>query len=132
MKPARVIFSLLIVIGFFLVFVLKQWKEPAQHEVFDRHPAHLVYSKHALCRMDCRHINRDEIAEIMDKGIINLNKSFRNNGPCPTYALQGRTTSGDELRVVFAQCADETKVVTCYNLEKDFECHCPGDENKYH
>jgi hypothetical protein len=29
--------------------------------------------------------------------------------------------------VVFAQCDDETKVVTCYNLEEDFDCHCPGD-----
>jgi hypothetical protein len=33
--------------------------------------------------------------------------------------------------VIFAQCRKETKVVTCYNLQQDFECDCPGDENKY-
>jgi hypothetical protein len=32
--------------------------------------------------------------------------------------------------VIFAQCNDETKVVTCYNLEEDSDCHCPGDQNK--
>lgn len=131
MKPARVIFSLLIVLGFFLVFILKQWKEPSQHELFDRHPASIIYTKHALCRMDCRHISKEEIGEIIDKGVINLNKSNRNGRPCPTYALQGITSSGDDIRVIFAQCATETKVITCYNLKQDFECHCPGDENKH-
>lgn len=130
MKPASVIFSLLVVLGFFLVFILKRWKEPPQHELFDRHPAQLYYTKHALCRMDCRHISKEEITEIMNKGTINLNKSNRTDRPCPTFALQGRTSSGENLRVVFAQCSNETKVVTCYNLEQDFECRCPGDENK--
>ncbi|GAA4734458.1 DUF4258 domain-containing protein [Flavisolibacter ginsenosidimutans] len=130
MKPAKVVFSLLIVIGFFFVFILKRWKEPLQHEAFDRHPATVYYTKHALCRMDCRHISKDEIAEIMEKGSINFNKSNRADRPCPTFALQGRTTSGENIRVIFAQCTDETKVITCYNLEEDFECHCPGDEKK--
>jgi hypothetical protein len=44
--------------------------------------------------------------------------------------LQGRTRSGEKIRVVFAQCPTETKVITCYNLEEDFACDCPGDENK--
>jgi hypothetical protein len=130
MKPARVIFSLLIVIGFFVVFILKRWKEPPQREAFDRHPATVHYTRHALCRMDCRHISKDEIAEIMEKGSINFNKSNRNDSPCPTFALQGRTTSGENIRVVFAQCPAETKVITCYNLEEEFACHCPGDEKK--
>lgn len=128
MKPVRVVFSLVIVIGFFLVFVLKRWKEPPQREAFDRHPATVYYTKHALCRMDCRHISKAEIAEIIEKGSINFNKSNRNDRPCPTFALQGRTASGENIRVIFAQCVDETKVVTCYNLEEDFECHCPSKD----
>ena len=127
MKKSRATLSLIIVLLLLFVFVYKRWQEPVRHEAFDRHPAHLYYTKHALCRMDCRHITKEEINEIMRKGIINFNKSFRNDRPCPTFALQGQTSDGDKLRVIFAQCSDETKVVTCYNLEQDFECHCPGD-----
>jgi hypothetical protein len=127
MKKSRATLSLIIVLLLLFVFVYKRWQEPVRHEAFDRHPAHLYYTKHALCRMDCRNITKDEINEIMHKGIINFNKSFRNDRPCPTFALQGQTSDGDKLRVIFAQCSDETKVVTCYNLEQDFECHCPGD-----
>lgn len=110
-----------------LVFVYKRWQEPVRREAFDRTPSHLYYTKHALCRMDCRHISKDDIKEIMKKGIINFNRSNRRDRPCPTFALQGETSDGEKLRVVFAQCDDETKVVTCYNLEEEFECHCPGD-----
>ena len=80
--------------------------------------------------MDCRHISKEDIAEIMDKGIINFNKSNKADRPCPTFALQGETNEGEKIRVIFAQCSDETKIITCYNLQEDFECHCPGDENK--
>jgi len=127
MKKSRATRSLIIVLLLLFVFIYKRWQEPARHEVFDRHPAHLYYTKHALCRMDCRHISKEEINEIMQKGIINFNKSNRNDRPCPTFALQGETGDGEKLRVIFAQCSEETKVVTCYNLEEDFECHCPGD-----
>lgn len=80
--------------------------------------------------MDCRHISKEEISEIMENGAINFNRSNRKDQPCPTFALQGRTTSGEKIRVIFAQCFSETKVITCYNLEEDFACDCPGDENK--
>ena len=80
--------------------------------------------------MDCRHISKEEINEIMQKGIINFNKSNKQDRPCPTFALQGRTDNGESIRVIFAQCPTETKVITCYNLQKDFACFCPGDEKK--
>ena len=130
MKPKQATYSLIIVLVLLFVFIYKRWQEPVRKEIFDRHPSHVYYTKHALCRMDCRHISKNEIEEIMRNGIINFNKSDRNDRPCPTFALQGETIEGDKLRVIFAQCSDETKIVTCYNLEKDFECHCPGDENK--
>lgn len=132
MKARNVTFTVIILAIFFLLFILKRWHEPQAKEMFNRHPAHLIYTRHAQCRMHCRYIDSAEIDEIMEKGVINLNKSNRYDRPCPTFALQGRTSTGDEIRVIFGQCADETKVITCYNLEKDFECHCPGDENKQH
>lgn len=80
--------------------------------------------------MDCRQIDKGEIQEIIEKGLINFNKSNRRGRPCPTFALQGRTASGENIRVIFAQCPSETRVITCYNLEEKFACDCPGDGKK--
>jgi hypothetical protein len=130
MKNKNATLSIFLVILLLLIFVLKRWKEPVAREAFNRHPSHLLYTKHALCRMGCRHISEEEIKEIMDKGIINFNKSNKGDRPCPTFAMQGHTTSGENIRVIFAQCKGETKVITCYNLSEEFSCNCPGDENK--
>lgn len=130
MKSRNATFSLFIIFIFLLIFLLKRWKEPIAKEAFNRHPSSVIYTKHALCRMDCRHISKEEIKEIMEMGIINFNKSNKTDKPCPTFAMQGRTGSGENIRVIFGQCDAETKVITCYNLEEDFECHCPRDENK--
>ncbi len=130
MKQGRATLSLLLILVLLVVFIYKRWQEPVRGELFDRTPSSLIYTKHALCRMNCRHISREDIAEIMKKGIIHLGKSDRFDKPCPTYALQGETSDGEKLRVIFAQCEKETKVITCYNLEEEFECHCPGDEKK--
>ena len=129
MKPQKVILSLIFVLALFAFFILKRWHVPRSRELFDRNIENLIYSRHALCRMDCRHISKEEINEIMKIGIINLNESRRNRQPCPTFALQGTTSGGQRLRVIFAQCKKQTKVVTCYNLDRYFECHCPGDDN---
>jgi hypothetical protein len=130
MKPKNVIYSLLVIVLMLVLAMLKLRNEPQPREIFDRKPHSLSYTKHALCRMDCRHITKEDISEVMSAGVINLNKSDKRERPCPTFALQGRTRDGQYIRVVFAQCEAETKVVTCYDLEKDFECHCPGDEFK--
>jgi hypothetical protein len=127
MKPKLATYTLLFVIVLLFVFVYKRWQEPARREAFDRHPSHLYYTKHALCRMDCRHISKEDIHVIMERGIINFNKSDRWERPCPTFALQGETDEGEKIRVIFAQCSSETKVITCYNLQQEFECHCQGD-----
>ena len=130
MNSRKATYTLLIVLGILLIFLISRWQEPMSREAFDRTPDKLSYTRHALCRMDCRRISREDIDEIMKKGIINFSKSDRNDRPCPTYAIQGETSDGEKLRVVFAQCAEETKVVTCYNLVEDFDCSCPGDEKK--
>ncbi len=88
MKSARVTLTLIGVLLLLAVFLFKRWHEPLPKEAFDRDPDQLSYTRHALCRMDCRKISREDINEIMEKGIINLNKSDRRDKPCPTYALQ--------------------------------------------
>ena len=130
MRNRSTLLTIGLLLAVFLVFIIRRWNEPVRKEAFDRSPASLVYTQHALCRMNCRHIDKDEVQEIMEKGIINFNKSDRRDRPCPTFALQGRTSTGESIRVIFAQCDKVTKVVTCYNLEEDFDCFCPGNEKK--
>ena|SRR5437868_442639 len=130
MKPKNVFFTLFLILAVLAIVVSRLRHEPREREMFDRHPVHLDYTHHALCRMDCRHISKKDINEIMEKGIINLNKTNRYDRPCPTFAIQGFTDDGRDLRVIFAQCGSDTKVITCYNLKEDFECHCPGDNQK--
>ena len=129
MKPKRATYSLLVVLAVLVLFVISRWHEPRTREDFDRSPSHIYYTKHALCRMDCRHISKEDIREIMQKGIINFNKSNKYDRPCPTFAIQGQTSDGDKLRIILAQCREETKVITCYNLQEEFECDCPSAKN---
>jgi hypothetical protein len=130
MKPKLATYSLIVVLVLLFLFLVGRWQEPRKREAFDRHPTHLYYTKHALCRMDCRHISKEDIDEIIQKGIINFNKSNQREQPCPVFALQGETHEGEKLRVIFAQCSRETKVITCYNLEKEFECYCPSGQGQ--
>ena len=132
MKARNVLAILLLLLLVLGIFMRRLWKEPAAREAFNRHPAQLGFTKHARCRMDCRHITEAEVRGVIEGGIINLSKSDPRDKPCPTYALQGTTQKGESIRVILAQCADETRVITCYNLHTDFECHCPGDEEKKH
>ncbi len=97
----------------------------------DRRVSFLEYTQHAKCRMDCRHITEDEIKYILQNGQINYRKSEAQGKPCPTYAVEGYSPEKQHLRIVFAQCNTKTKVVTCIDLDTEFECHCPGDENKH-
>ncbi len=110
-------------------------KDPAsavnRNRGFDRRISFIEYTEHAKCRMQCRKISQAEIEEIMRDGKINYAKSDVNDRPCPTYALEGITKDAQRVRIVFAQCDLKTKVVTGIDLDTDWECHCPGDDNKH-
>lgn len=95
----------------------------ADNAVIDRQ-AKLIYTKHAICRMECRQVTRAEVTQILAEGHINMEKSNPNSKPCPTYALEGYSSDGQHLRIVFAPCGEETKVVTCIDLEKEWACSC--------
>jgi hypothetical protein len=130
MKSRNASITLIVILLILAFAVFKKWQEPERKEVFDRDPEKLVFTRHGKCRMQCRMISLKEIQEILDQGIINFSKSRRNDQPCPTFALQGRTSDRQYIRVIFAQCPEETRVVTCYDLEKDYPCSCSGDDNK--
>jgi hypothetical protein len=114
-----------------LAFIAFKWRFWESHKTgtFNRHPFHLVYTHHAECRMDCRHISKEDINAILQKGTVLFNKTDLHDRPCPTYAVQGYTDANENIRVIFAQCDSVTKVVTCYNLHREFDCNCPGDKN---
>jgi hypothetical protein len=111
-------------------------RDPASNKTdrdngFDRRVSYLEYSKHAKCRMECRHISQAEVEDIMKTGTINYNKSDLQNARCPRYAVEGVTKDNQRVRFVFAQCNEKTEVVTVIDLDTEWQCHCPGDDNKY-
>jgi hypothetical protein len=84
----------------------------------------LIYTKHAKCRMACRHINEAEIKEVLTENHINERKSDAAGKPCPTYAYEGNTTESQHLRIIIAKCDNTWKVVTCIDLDNEYECDC--------
>lgn len=96
---------------------------------FDRRISYIEYSNHARCRMECRHITQAEVQDIMQLGKINYTKSDLQNTRCPRYALEGITQDNQKVRIVFAQCNEKSEVVTVIDLDTEWQCHCPGDDN---
>jgi hypothetical protein len=93
------------------------------HEPFDRH-AQLVFTRHARCRMDCRHITAKEIQEVLDNGSINYNKSEPESRPDPKYAVDGYTAEQQHLRIVVAPEQTKLIIITCIELGVEWSCHC--------
>ena len=90
---------------------------------FDRH-GQIILTKHARCRMDCRHITIKEIHEILDDGTINYSKSEPDAHPDPKYALEGYTEEKQHLRIIIAPENDKLIVVTCIELGVEWQCDC--------
>lgn len=91
----------------------------------NRHPRSIHYSKHARCRMDCRHISESEVQEILADGTINFRKSELNAAPCrKRYALEGETHDRQHVRIIFAPCDDVETVVTVIDLGTEWSCDC--------
>ncbi|TNE92317.1 MAG: DUF4258 domain-containing protein [Deltaproteobacteria bacterium] len=83
----------------------------------------LAYTRHARCRMDCRHIREDEVDEILRVGKVAPDRT-RHDGECTSYAVEGVTSDEQEVRIVYADCASETRVVTAIDLGEDWPCTC--------
>ncbi len=91
---------------------------------FNRNVQNIIYSKHAHCRMDCRHIDETEVKEILATGQINTNK-IQEDEKGKTYPLEGITHDKQHVRIVFAPKENNTvEVVTCIDLDTDWPCNC--------
>lgn len=96
--------------------------EPAVQ--FNRATSNLFFTKHAKCRMHCRHINEQEIRDILAKGTVNYKKSNLNDPRGATYAIEGVTSDQQHLRIIFAPKKQHLRVVTVIDLEVEFACNC--------
>jgi acetylornithine deacetylase/succinyl-diaminopimelate desuccinylase-like protein len=95
-----------------------------RQEGLDRNYSNLVITKHARCRMDCRHIDETEIKEIIEQGKINVSK-IEENARGKTYPLEGVTHDNQRVRIVVAPKPNgEMVVVTCIDLDREWSCDC--------
>jgi hypothetical protein len=81
----------------------------------------LRYTRHGRCRMACRHITEAEVEALLEDGHVAPDRT-RTDGECVSYAVEGRTDDGQEVRVVYADCDRETRVVTTIDLGEDWPC----------
>src|SRR5450432_4058537 len=95
----------------------------SENEPFNRR-GELVFTKHARCRMDCRHITSKEIHEILDNGTINYGKSEPYSRPDPRYALEGFTAEQQHLRIIVAPENAKLIIITCIELGVEWSCQC--------
>ena len=73
--------------------------------------------------MDCRQVSEDEVLLVLKEGVLDPSRT-RLHGACPSHALHATTADGQDLRVVFAACAEQTRVVTAIDLSADHDCEC--------
>ena len=73
--------------------------------------------------MDCRHIDRSEVKEILEKGVVNYDK-IEESTQGKSYPLEGTTHDGQHVRIVFAPHENELVVVTVIDLDREWECNC--------
>ena len=83
----------------------------------------LRYTQHGRCRMACRHITEAEVQDLLSDGHIAPDRT-RTDGECVSYAVEGRTDDGQDVRIVYADCDRETRVVTTIDLDTDWPCSC--------
>jgi hypothetical protein len=71
MKARNVIISLVFVLALLVFIIIKIRNEPKKKLVLNRNPSRIEYTKFALCRMDCHHINAKSIMGIFRNGEVN-------------------------------------------------------------
>ena len=103
----------------------KGCKMPGSVKLEELGSQNLVYTQHGECRMKCRNISENEIKQVLKSGKVNYDKSEVHGEPCPTYAVEGITVDGKELRIVLADCDTISKVVTAIDLKMEHDnCDC--------
>lgn len=91
------------------------------NEGFSRNPAHIIYTKHSRCRMECRHITEDEVKQIIATGKAKED-NVAEGQKGPKYKLDGRTKDDKMIRIVVAPKKDGLVIVTVMDLDTDWPC----------
>ncbi len=102
----------------------KEARDSSVSTAFNRQLSPIIYTRHARCRMGCRHIDESEILEILEKGKINYQKSDLLSKPDPKYALEGVTHDSQWVRIIFAPSKRGLVVITCIDLNEEWDCNC--------
>lgn len=85
--------------------------------------ADFYFTKHARCRMKCRHITQEEVKEIVRKAEVNYKKSELDAVQGPKYALEGYTSRDNQhVRIIVAPKQRHLTIVTVIDLDEDWEC----------
>lgn len=123
-KNANITLFILIVV---LLFAFFKWRnlEYIRSEPINRNTDSLSYTSQALCWMNCQHITKEEIKNIIQKGIIIFNKSNRFAHPCPIFTLRGFNNKKESLELIIQECGNKTILVDCINLKTKANCSCP-------
>jgi Domain of unknown function (DUF4258) len=97
--------------------------EKSSLDVFRDTEAKYFFTKHARCRMKCRHISQEEVKEIVQRADVNYKKSELDAPEGPKYALEG-VTSGDKqhVRIIVAPKKRHLTIVTVIDLENEWNC----------
>jgi len=94
-----------------------------EEEGFTRQPDTIFYTRHARCRMECRHISEPEIREIITNGTLNK-KKIQSYEDRVSYPLEGKTSTDRLLRIVVATRRNSLVIVTAIDLDRDWPCNC--------
>ena len=96
---------------------------PVKDIGFSRSADKIIYSRHARCRMDCRHIDESEVLEILQNGTLNVNR-IEADERGKTFPLEGVTHDRQKVRIVFAPKQNDLVVVTVIDLDNEWPCDC--------
>ncbi len=97
--------------------------EKSSLDYFRDPKADFYFTKHARCRMKCRHITQEEIKEIVQKAEVNYRKSELDAAQGPKYALEGITSADKQhVRIIVAPKKRHLTIVTVIDLEEEWDC----------
>jgi hypothetical protein len=119
-----VLIAVLIIIKLIAFYKRNNIFENSSNSNSFRDTSHLILTNHSKCRMDCRHITQQEIKEIIQVGKVNYSKSGTGTKGDETYALEGYSNEHQHLRIVVAPESDGLVVITCIDLDNDWQCNC--------
>jgi hypothetical protein len=92
-------------------------------DVFRDPDAEYFFTKHARCRMECRHITQKEVKEIVRKAEVNYRKSDLKAAEGPKYALEGYTSKDRQhVRIIVAPKQKHLSIVTVIDLDEEWNC----------